>query len=81
MNGTADPTIPYEGGRVGGPPGQDLGAVVSAQRTADLWHRRLGCGSPERYSLPDRDPDDGTRVRLQARQLDRIPLSDFGGLS
>ena len=67
MNGTADATMPFTGGRVGGPPGLDFGAVASTARTAERWRGWNGCrGEPQRFALPDRDPADGTRMRLEA---------------
>ena len=64
MNGTADPMNPYEGGDVElyGVWG-NRGAVRSSIDSA-AWFARLAgyAGRPERATLPDRDPEDGSSV-------------------
>jgi polyhydroxybutyrate depolymerase len=61
--GTDDPLVPYRGGEVWG----DRGRVLSAEASARFWAERSGCrGEPQSALLPDRDPDDGTRVRTTA---------------
>lgn len=62
FSGTADPLMPYAGGRVFGPVG---GTVLSAPETAAFWARSNGGaeGSQAR-SLVDADPGDGTTTEL-----------------
>jgi polyhydroxybutyrate depolymerase len=69
INGTADPMVPYAGGEVGleGGTGQfgltkARGVVWGAERTADLFARRDGCGGSNTTALPHRDPADRTRA-------------------
>jgi len=64
LHGTQDPWVPWDGGevRVGG---RARGTVLSAWETAEFWAQRDGCSdSVSLQSLPDRDPHDGTRIRL-----------------
>ncbi len=64
ISGTDDPLAPYGGGE-GGFFGKypHRGPVVSAPASARYWARLAGySGAPRRESLPDRDPDDGTRA-------------------
>ncbi len=64
IHGTADPIIPWGGGAVAG--FEEFGKVVSAAETARFWASRNLCkGAPLVMSEPDRDPQDGTRVRLE----------------
>ncbi len=68
MNGTADPLIPYQGGR-----GTSRFAVPgfwSTQKTFDFWRRANGCESWDAgvEDLRDRDPTDQTTVtRITSR--------------
>ena len=68
MNGTADPLIPYQGGR-----GTSRFAVPgfwSTQRTLDFWRRANNCesGDAGAEDLRDRDPTDQTTVtRITSR--------------
>lgn len=62
INGTADPLIPYEGGR-----GTSRFAVAgfwSTEKTFDFWRRINGCGTREvaMVDLEHRDPKDPTSV-------------------
>jgi polyhydroxybutyrate depolymerase len=62
INGTADPLIPYEGGR-----GTSRFAVPgfwSTQQTFDFWRRVNGCGAEDSavVNLDHRDPSDPTSV-------------------
>ncbi|MBV9564074.1 MAG: prolyl oligopeptidase family serine peptidase [Bradyrhizobium sp.] len=62
MNGTADPLIPYEGGR-----GSSYFAVDgfwSTERTVQFWRRVNGCDEAEESAtdLPDVDTGDGSTV-------------------
>lgn len=62
LNGTEDPVVPYNGGdiRVFW---KSRGDVIPAEETINLWKSKLACtAGPRATTLPDRDPDDGTRV-------------------
>jgi polyhydroxybutyrate depolymerase len=65
MNGTEDPLMPYQGGEITF--GRvKLGKVLSAAETAKFWAARNGLAGPPETSLePDKDPQDGTRVRRE----------------
>ena len=66
MNGTDDPLMPFEGGEVHFYR-QGLGEVLSTQDTVSFWASANGCDrTPETELLPDLDPGDGTRIRLDA---------------
>ena len=66
MNGTDDPLMPYEGGQVRFYR-QQLGEVLSTQETVTFWAGVNGCDpAPVTEMLPDLDPEDGTRIRLDA---------------
>jgi len=66
MNGTDDPMMPFEGGEVHFYR-QELGEVLSTQDTVSFWGNANGCDpTPESELLPDRDPADDTRIRLDA---------------
>lgn len=62
INGTKDPLVPWEGGPIAGNP--TGGAVVSVDKTIELWKRLNGCNNrpPAERKLPDKDPADGTRT-------------------
>jgi polyhydroxybutyrate depolymerase len=61
--GTEDPLVPFGGGSVA----RSHGRVLSAEASAAFWAARSRCdGDPERAELPDRDPEDGTRIRTVA---------------
>jgi polyhydroxybutyrate depolymerase len=68
MNGTADPLIPYQGGR-----GTSRFAVAgfwSTQRTLGFWRRANGCETQDADAddLGDRDPaDQSTVTRISSR--------------
>lgn len=60
IHGTDDAQVPWEGGEV---QIGERGAIVSVQDAITFWARHNGCDlNPRIRSLPDRDPDDGTRV-------------------
>lgn len=62
FSGTADPLMPYGGGRVAGPVG---GVVLSAPETAAFWARRnAGAATSQTRTLVDADPGDGTTTEL-----------------
>jgi len=66
INGTEDPIVPWEGGSVSFD-GQELGRVLSAERTFELWARHDGCKDVAVTMIPDFVPSDGTRIeRRQA---------------
>jgi len=63
--GIADPLVPWSGGELTRGPqlGGKGGKVISVHDTIEFWRRHNGCSSDAReIALPDRDPDDGTRV-------------------
>lgn len=61
INGTEDRIVPYEGGGVGFRGRR--GRVVSTFETVEFWRANNRCrGRPGRRMLPDRDPDDYSRV-------------------
>ncbi len=63
INGTDDPLMPYQGGQVHFYQ-RELGEVLSTPETIEFWATADGCASaPQTELLPDRDPNDGTRVR------------------
>lgn len=64
MNGTEDPLMPYEGGDVHFY-GRKLGLVLSTDDTVGMWVGFNDCELPPQSELlPDLDPQDGTRIRL-----------------
>jgi polyhydroxybutyrate depolymerase len=68
MNGTADPLIPYEGGRGSSYFAAD--GFWSTARTVAFWRRLNGCevGDAEATDLPDKTPDDQSTVtRITSR--------------
>jgi polyhydroxybutyrate depolymerase len=61
INGTDDRLMPYDGGGVGFRGRR--GAVVSTFETVEFWRAHNGCDRrPGRRMLPNRDPEDGSRV-------------------
>jgi polyhydroxybutyrate depolymerase len=63
IQGTEDPLVPYEGGRVQVPGG---GAIISAPEAVKKWVGLDGCnGQPKRDSLPD-SANDETRTRRES---------------
>ena len=65
VHGTADPLIPYRGGAM---PGKTLGgSVLPVPETIGYWAAHNRCSrQPINTQLPDRDVQDGTRVRREA---------------
>ena len=62
MNGTGDPVVPWNGGKVE-LDGQMLGDLLSADDTVKFWAKRNG--ADKNYSkemLPDKNPEDGSTV-------------------
>jgi polyhydroxybutyrate depolymerase len=65
IQGSADPLVPYEGGKIGGGDGKNRGSVIATDATVQLWVKANGClGVPEKSTLPDRDPRDGCRTEV-----------------
>lgn len=65
VHGDADPIVPFTGGLVAGRASE--AHVESAARTAAVFAARAGCaGGPVPRALPDRAPDDDTRVREES---------------
>ncbi len=64
IHGTEDPIVPWQGGAVAG--FEEFGKVLPARETAGFWAMNNRCRS-KTVSVPeaDRDPRDGTRVRLE----------------
>src|SRR5262249_45427921 len=64
LAGTEDPVVPYAGGevRIGK---RTRGMVLGAQATAEQWVQKDKCaGAPAEEELPNRDPNDGSIVRV-----------------
>src|SRR5205085_5262787 len=59
LHGTQDPMILFDGGAVK----YRRGEVVSTRTTVRKWVEHDGCKDPVEDALPDRDPEDGTRVK------------------
>ena len=68
INNTKDPLMPWGGGNITGPLGlRKLGKVFSVRQSVSIWVKRDGCGSvPVVFDMPDKDPDDGTRVTRES---------------
>lgn len=65
--GTKDPLVPYEGGEIGFRGGQKIGKVVAVAETITYWATFNQCPPAPAITMePDRDPQDGTRVRREA---------------
>ncbi len=65
--GTMDPLVPYGGGEIGFKRGQKIGKVVSVAETITYWATFNQCPPAPIITMePDRDPQDGTRVRREA---------------
>lgn len=65
--GTMDPLVPYGGGEIGFKRGQKSGKVVSVAETITYWATFNQCPPAPTITMePDRDPQDGTRVRREA---------------
>ncbi len=64
INGTEDPLVPFDGGHVRiGNGGRSRGEILSTEETVRRFAGWNGCrGRPSVTDLPDRDPDDGTRI-------------------
>jgi len=64
MNGTADPLIPYQGGR--GTSRFAVDGFWSTEQTLGFWRHNNGCEAADAATadLPDHDPDDASTVTL-----------------
>jgi polyhydroxybutyrate depolymerase len=64
MNGTADPLIPYEGGR--GTSRYAVDGFWSAEKTIAFWRKVNACedGDAAASDLADKDPNDQSTVTL-----------------
>ncbi len=67
MTGTEDPLLPWLGGEVEDPEGERmLGPTLSLRDSVDILVAFNQCSlEPEVTWIPDNDPGDGTRVRLE----------------
>ncbi|MBK7579764.1 MAG: esterase [Myxococcales bacterium] len=68
VNGTEDPLVPFRGGQIR-VLGKERGEVLSTDATLELFAKHAACtrrSGPR--TLPDLDPDDGTRVSFEARE-------------
>jgi polyhydroxybutyrate depolymerase len=77
INGTKDPIVPWEGGSVAFD-GQELGKVLSAERTFEFWTRHDGCKDVAVTMIPDFVPGDGTRIErhqaIECRDRSKVEL-------
>lgn len=65
INGTDDPLVPFDGGPVK-VLRQTRGEILSTAETVAFWREQNDCeADPVVEFLPDRDPDDQTRVRRE----------------
>jgi polyhydroxybutyrate depolymerase len=66
MTGTQDPLIPWEGGEVEDLGERMLGPTLSVRETVNVLAAHDQCNlTPIASWLPDEDPQDGTRVRVE----------------
>jgi len=64
ISGNKDPLVPWDGGEVGFPR-NPRGIVISVPDSVMYWVNNNNCNiSPESEWLPDIDPRDGTKVRM-----------------
>lgn len=77
INGVEDPIVPWEGGAVRFD-GNELGRVLSPERTFVFWMRHDGCEDVAISMIPDFDPTDGTRIErrkaLGCRDATKVEL-------
>jgi polyhydroxybutyrate depolymerase len=62
MNGTADPFMPFGGGR-SGMFGRH-GPVIGAEKTAELFAKSEDCAAPSEATLPKIDAQEATHIKL-----------------
>lgn len=80
MHGTADRIMPPEGGAIGGDSlfVRDRGRVEPVAETVAMLAARNGCaGAAEARRLPDRAPEDGSTVRVEAYRDCAAPLVHY----
>lgn len=66
IQGTADPLVPYGGGKIAGGDGRDRGGIIATDETIRLWTRANGCAAePNIKPLPDQDTQDRCRTEEQ----------------
>ena len=67
INGDSDPIVPFGGGPIKlFKFGRERGRVISVAKSIDFWVAQNGAAkAPDLQSLPDTDPEDGTRVELR----------------
>jgi polyhydroxybutyrate depolymerase len=67
INNADDPLVPFNGGYITGPFGKKkLGKVLSAYNSVKFWANFDNCTkSPLITYEPDRDPEDGTRIKTE----------------
>lgn len=64
--GTDDPLVPWRGGTLGVPGPREAGRVLSVPESVRYWTGVNSCPPvPDVAMEPDRDPNDGTRVRRE----------------
>ena len=64
IQGTADPLVPYTGGRIAGGDGKDRGSVMATDDAVNLWVQANAClPEPETGTLADRDSKDDCRTQ------------------
>jgi polyhydroxybutyrate depolymerase len=70
LNSVNDPLVPFTGGDITGPFGiKKLGKVISARESVKFWVINNKCSeSPVITCGADKDPSDGTRVRIESYQ-------------
>lgn len=67
VNGTEDPIVPYQGGHVRlFRFGRSRGEILSTADTIEHFRLQNNCqATPKKISLPDKDPNDSTRVEME----------------
>ncbi len=75
INGTQDPLVPYEGGRVTAL-GKPRDLVESADQTLAIFGRRNGCTGVAGQRRIDQ-VDDGTAIEHRTWRCSKAPLADF----
>lgn len=75
--GSADPLVPWGGGRVA--PGRDIdrGSVRPAEETLGFYAARNGCAGMAETTLPDADPGDGIRILFREGRGCAAPFGAF----
>ena len=64
INGTEDPLVPFEGGKVTFM-GRGRGNIIPTADTVKNWVRHNGCQpAPQCFDLPDKDAGDETRTKV-----------------